>query len=102
MYGKERILVLLGIEFSDDFDPNNSIKSNRQSIWMKCLTISPLCKNIHSMYNTFPISFGLKDKSHEIIENKFMDELTELSDPKKKTYFIPRSLIETLESTSKY
>ena len=54
------VLVLIGIEFSHDFDPNNSIKSNRQSVWMKSLTISPIADKMHSMITTYPISFGLK------------------------------------------
>ena len=87
LYCGERVLVLLGIEFSDDFDPNNSIKANRQSVWMKCLTISPPSHNLHGMTTTFPISFSQKDICHEVVEQKMCEELGELMIPGVKNIF---------------
>ena len=34
------VLPLWIIEWSDDFDPNDSVKNNRGSIWLKTVTIS--------------------------------------------------------------
>ena len=87
LYGDENILVLLGIEFSDDFDPNNSIKANRQSVWMKCVTVSPLSTDMHNMETTFPISFGPKGVSHEIVECHMVKELKHLQSPNEHNLF---------------
>ena len=61
------VLILFGIEFSDDFDPNNSVKNNRQPIWMKSLSISANYKYMHSMMTTYPISFALKGSNHQAV-----------------------------------
>lgn len=87
IYNRHSVLVLIGIEFSDDFDPNNSIKSNRQSVWMKSLTISPLTDKMHSMITTYPISFGLKNSNHQIVEEKMNIELFGLSSPQQNNLF---------------
>ena len=49
--GDEKMLVLIGFEFSDEFEPNTT-KSNRQSIWMKSLSISPSPEHMNSMITT--------------------------------------------------
>ena len=90
LYHGERVLILLGIEFSDDFDPNNSVKNNRQKVWMKSLSISPPSNNLHGMTTTFPVSFGIKDNCHQIVENHMYDELSLLSDPRKCNMFYNR------------
>ena len=86
-YPRENVLILLGIEFYDDFDPNNSIKCNRQSIWMKCMSISPPKNNLHGMTTTFPMSFGPKDRCHEVVEEKLCGEILDLSNPKRNNIF---------------
>ena len=73
------LVILFRFEFSDDFDPNSSIKSNRQSIWMKSLSISPPLNDLHRMTNTIPVSLGLKGEDHEIVEEHMLQELNELS-----------------------
>ena len=35
---QEDILVILGLQWSDDFEPNGSRKSNRGSVWIKTVT----------------------------------------------------------------
>ena len=90
MYKDEKdheIILLLGFEFSDDFDPNSSIKSNRQSVWMKSLTVSPIMTNMHSMCTTFPVAFGLKDKDHSVVEEKMLNELEEMRSPNVENLF---------------
>lgn len=87
LYCHERVLILLGIEFSDDFDPNNSVKKNRQCVWMKSMTISPPYLNLHGMTTTFPISFGVNDNFHQIVENCMALELQTLSDHTQSNMF---------------
>ena len=38
------VIVLFLKFWSDDFDPNNSIKSNRQSVWIQTVTIFAMTK----------------------------------------------------------
>ena len=58
---KEDLYIMMGLQWSDDCDPNNSIKSNRGSIWVKTLTI--ISQNFHDNESddTYPISFGKRN-----------------------------------------
>jgi len=72
-------IVLWINEWSDDFDPNDSIKT-LNSVWMKTITISvphKITKNSH-LY-TYPVSVGLKSSNHEEVEEKFAKDLKLLS-----------------------
>ena len=62
------ILVVLGLLWSDDFDPNTSIKSNRGSVWIKPLTFVAERTHTNDERDTYPISIGLKSNDHEKIE----------------------------------
>ena len=73
------ILVILGLLWSNDFDPNISIKSNRGSVWIKTLTFVAENTHINDERYTYPISIGLKSNDHEKIERMFVNELNELS-----------------------
>ena len=57
---KEDIIVLLGISWSDDFDPNSSIKANRGGVWIRTVTFisDTFCEN--KLEDTYTISIGLK------------------------------------------
>jgi len=61
-YPNESIIAIYCTEWSDDFDPNVSNKSNRQSCWIKTVTI--LSCNPDDVVNkfsaTFPIAVGKK------------------------------------------
>ena len=54
-------------EWSDDADPNSSIKGNRSSFWLKSVTISPTKKMVHSSSHTYPLALGRKNTDHEIV-----------------------------------
>jgi hypothetical protein len=65
--------------WSDDFEPSNSIKSNRQSVWIKTMTI--VVQSLSSLEvssATYPVAIGKKDTSHEEVERKLIEELCSL------------------------
>jgi len=81
------LMVLYGIEWSDGCEPSTSIKSNRNSIWCKTLTISPTANNLHSMEHTYPIAIGLESDNHEEVEQRFAADLKELGCGKGVTMY---------------
>jgi hypothetical protein len=81
------IMVLWIIEWSDDFDPNDSIKANRGGVWIKTVTICAPISNTRSITNTYCIAIGKKGVSHEAVEVKFKEELLKLSSDKEKWYY---------------
>ena len=64
--------------WSDDFDPNKSIKSNRQSVWIKTVTIFSMNNKCEKIKITYPISLSLKKTNNINIESKFLEELNQL------------------------
>ena len=64
------ILLLLGLQWSDDFEPNSSSKSNRGSVWIKTVSFisDRLTKN--DIVNTYPISIGNKAPNHDVLEQR--------------------------------
>ena len=64
------------------------MKNNRNSIWVKTVTISPvngLLKNSH--HNTYPLAFGPKNSSHESIEKRFQEDLAQLNNGSERMYY---------------
>jgi hypothetical protein len=61
--------------WSDDFDPNKSIKSNRQSIWIKTVTIFSMSKTCKKIKITYPISLSLKKKIIMILSQSYWKKL---------------------------
>ena len=75
------------MEWSDDFEPNK-MKSNRNSIWIKTVTISPvngMKKDSH--HNTYPISLGPKNSSHESVEVRFKEDLKQLRNGSTRMFY---------------
>ncbi len=72
------VIILWILEWSDDFDPNNT-KDNRNSIWIRTVTISFPSGNKDSDTNTFVIAVGPSKVSHEKVEKKFNEEMKILS-----------------------
>lgn len=68
-------LCLYVVEWSDAFEPSSSIKSNRGSVWLKTITISPPHNKLHCMTNTYPIAIGPHDVDHEEVEQLFAQEI---------------------------
>jgi len=49
VHGNRKVLVIYFNEWSDDFEPMYSSKTNHASAWQKTITISPPCGIIHSL-----------------------------------------------------
>ena len=67
------------MEWSDDFEPLNSVKRGRGSIWVKVVTIVAPVDSKNCERNTFLIAVGKKGSDHSIVEQKFAEELRTLS-----------------------
>ena len=72
------IMVILGVQWSDDFEPNTSSKVNRGSVWMKTVTILSNDFETNVLKNTYIISMGLKSSNHSDVERKYLKECEEL------------------------
>ena len=75
---KNDIMILLGLQWSDAFDPNSSTKSNRGAVWIKTVTFVSNTFHNNNLHDTFPIAIGLKSNNHDDIERRFVEELLEL------------------------
>ena len=64
------VMVLILYLWLDDFDPNNSSKSNRNSVWIMTGTLG------HD--HTFVISMGRKGSSHKKVEEELLRDLQSL------------------------
>jgi len=86
--GQQNVIALYCTEWSDDFDPALSTKANRQSCWVKTVTIMSCNKNdkVDKMCTTFPIAVGKKGQSHEAVELQFAEELKMLRSGKCSMY----------------
>jgi hypothetical protein len=73
--------------WSDDFDPNRSVKQNRQSVWIRTCTIFGMTKNATKLEKTYPISLSKKGHNHEEIDIRTLDELEQLRSGKFITIF---------------
>ena len=67
-------LILYVIIWSDDFEPNQTRK-NRNSIWLKTVSICPPTSLKTSSLYTFPIALGRKGQCHDIVNEFFNKEL---------------------------
>lgn len=81
------VIVLFLKLWSDDFDPNNSIKSNRQSVWIKTLTICAMTETGHKVSYTYPISSSAKNADHEEVECLINNELQMLKSGNMQRFF---------------
>ena len=80
------ILIFLKL-WSDDFDPNSSIKLNRQSVWVKTVTMFAMSKNGKTILRTYPIAASPKGADHEAVEYRFLNELVALQTGKLLPFF---------------
>ena len=86
----EKHLTIIPIFFSfwsDDFDPNRSIKANRQSVWIKTCTIFFMGDNGEKIENTYPISLSTKGGNHEVIEAFIKKEIEMLQSGSKNIMY---------------
>jgi hypothetical protein len=74
------IIPLFITFWSDDFDPNKSIKSNRQSVWIKTITIFTIDMEGKKRSSTYPLTLALKGTKHEIVEYYYMRQVLSLKE----------------------
>jgi hypothetical protein len=93
IFGGERLheatpfICLYLIEWSDAFEPSISTKSNRGSIWVKSITISPKSDSLHSFRNTYPLAIGYDSVSHESVESIIASDLKEFREGKSVSFY---------------
>ena len=73
------LVILYIIEWSDAFEPNIT-KTNRGSVWIKTVTISPiqggpLSGENNKHHNTYPLSLGPKSGDRQKLEEAFKQDL---------------------------
>ena len=73
--------------WQDDFEPNTSIKTNRNIMRLKTVTLDIQSTKSSSSFYTFYISIGLKNESHEEVEKTFLEELLCLQQRNHKFYY---------------
>ena len=83
----EDLVVITGITWSDDFDPNSSIKANRGAVWIRTVTFITQTFNENKFDDTYTISIGLKQQSHDVVEREFLNELKELKSGTNNIFF---------------
>lgn len=87
----ETLLVLYFLEWSDDFEPSYSSKSNRGSTWLKTATICPPSDGAgHRLTHTYPIATGRKGCNHEVVEQMFASEMASLRTNSSQNIFFSK------------
>ena len=64
--------------WSDDFDPNRSVKANRQSIWLKTITIFAFTTDGRVIEHTYPIGLSKKGADHEEMDVCILKEINHI------------------------
>ena len=75
--------VILLILWSDDFEVNHTRK-NRNSTWLKTLTIVPPQNMNTSRKHTHAICLGRKNQDHSFVNKMFQKEIEKLCEPKER------------------
>ena len=58
----DNFIIMAGVTWSGDFEPNNMSKANRGFVWIKTLTFFSKNYFSNSLENTYPISISFKKK----------------------------------------
>ena len=56
----EDLWAIMGLTWSDDLDPNSSIKSNRGALWISTVTFVTQTFTENKLDDTYAISIGFK------------------------------------------
>ena len=68
--------------WADDFDPNRSVKANRQSIWLKTITIFAFTTDGSIIEHTYPIGLSKKGADHDEMDICFLKEINHIKQAK--------------------
>ena len=74
------IIPLFITLWSDDFDPNKSIKNNRQSVWIKTITIFTIDMEGNKRSSTYPLTLAMKGKNHDVVEQYYKSQIISLKE----------------------
>jgi hypothetical protein len=72
------ILPFFLMFWSDDFDPNRGMKSNRQSVWIMTCTIRCLNQKGSMISTTYPISVAVKEADHEEVHQMMYEDIKKI------------------------
>ena len=64
----ENILIMIGVQWIDEFEPDSLSKSLRCGVWIKTITFLSNNSKSNSIRDTYPISISYKDISHDGVE----------------------------------
>ena len=81
------VIVLFLKFWSDDFDPNNSIKSNRQSVWIQTVTIFAMTKDGMHLSYTYPIATSANGVDRDEVYELLSKEIVQLSSGPMTSFF---------------
>jgi len=87
--------VFLLIIWSDDFEVNHTRK-NRNSTWLKTVTLLPPPNMTTSKKHTSVICLGRKNQDHSTVNKFFQDELTTLLIPKERYVYQLQQFVPTV------
>ena len=89
LYGDdlENVLIMTGVQWSDDFEPNSLSKSLRGGVWIKTITFLSNNSESNSIRDTYPISISSKHISHDVVEKKYLEELNDLCHGKNNRFY---------------
>ena len=76
----EEVLLVVGLEFSDDCQPLSSASGSQKSAWLKLINLSPPKEQMHSMLTACPVALCPKGVDHDTVETRFKDESLQLQD----------------------
>ena len=62
------IIVLLGVQWSNDFYPNSSINRSRGYIWMEMFTFVSSDSQNNLIEDTYPMMTALKESNHDLVK----------------------------------
>ena len=70
LYGNdlEHVLIITGVRWNDDFEPNSLSKSLRDEFWMKTITFLSNDSESNSIRGTYPILISSKYISHDVVK----------------------------------
>ena len=78
----DNFIIMTGVTWSGDFEPNSMSKANHGSVWIKTLTFFSKTYLSNSLEGAYPISISLKNNNYDDIERIFIEELEELTSNK--------------------
>ena len=78
---------MIGVQRSDDFEPNILSKSLRGEVWIKTITFLSNNSESNSIRDTYLISISSKHTSHDVVGKQYLDELYDLCHGKNNRFY---------------